>query len=55
MGFRGVVDSDWESCANSFSTGSRNDRETAALKGFMGGVDMDMASSVYHDHRCAIW
>ena len=49
-GFRGVVDSDWESVRELIQHGIANDRETAALKGFMGGVDMDMASSVYHDH-----
>ncbi|HEV8329882.1 MAG TPA: glycoside hydrolase family 3 N-terminal domain-containing protein [Steroidobacteraceae bacterium] len=49
-GFRGVVDSDWESLRELIQHGIANDRATAALKGFMGGVDMDMASSVYHDH-----
>src|SRR5689334_12471784 len=49
-GFRGVVDSDWESVRELIHHGIANDRETAALKGFMGGVDMDMVSSVYHDH-----
>jgi beta-glucosidase len=49
-GFRGVVDSDWESVRELIQHGVAVDRETAALKGFMGGVDMDMASSVYHDH-----
>jgi beta-glucosidase len=49
-GFGGVVDSDWESIRELIHHGIANDRETAALKGFMGGVDMDMVSSVYHDH-----
>jgi beta-glucosidase len=49
-GFRGVVDSDWESVRELIHHGVANDRETAARKGFLGGVDMDMASSVYHDH-----
>jgi beta-glucosidase len=49
-GFRGVVDSDWESVRELIHHGVANDRETAALKGFMAGVDLDMASSVYHDH-----
>jgi beta-glucosidase len=49
-GFRGVVDSDWESVRELIHHGIANDRETAARKGFLGGVDMDMASSVYHDH-----
>ena len=49
-GFRGVVDSDWESVRELIQHGIANDRETAARKGFLAGVDMDMASSVYHDH-----
>jgi beta-glucosidase len=49
-GFRGVVDSDWESVRELIHHGIANDRATAARKGFLGGVDMDMASSVYHDH-----
>jgi beta-glucosidase len=49
-GFRGVVDSDWESVREIIHHGIANDRETAALKAFMAGVDMDMVSSVYHDH-----
>lgn len=53
-GFRGVVDSDWESVRELIQHGTAADRETAALKGFMGGVDMDMVSSVYHDHLAAL-
>ena len=49
-GFRGVVGSDWESVRELIHHGIANDRETAARKGFLAGVDMDMASSVYHDH-----
>lgn len=49
-GFRGVVDSDWESVRELIQHGIANDRATAARKGFLAGVDMDMASSVYHDH-----
>ncbi len=49
-GFRGVVDSDWESVREVIQHGIANDRVTAARKGFLAGVDMDMASSVYHDH-----
>jgi len=49
-GFRGVVDSDWESVRELIQHGIANDRETAARKAFLAGVDMDMASSVYHDH-----
>ena len=49
-GFRGVVDSDWESVRELIQHGIANDRETAARKGFLAGVDLDMASSVYHDY-----
>src|SRR5262245_61582734 len=49
-GFGGVVDSDYESVRELIHHGIANDRETAARKGFLGGVDMDMVSSVYHDH-----
>ena len=53
-GFRGVVDSDWESVRELIHHGVAIDRETAALKGFMAGVDLDMASSVYHDHLAGL-
>lgn len=49
-GFRGVVGSDWESVRELMHHGIANDRATAARKGFAAGVDMDMASSVFHDH-----
>lgn len=49
-GFRGVVDSDWTSVAELKAHGIANDGATAARKGFLAGVDMDMASSLYHDH-----
>jgi beta-glucosidase len=49
-GFRGVVDSDWESVSELIQHGIANDGATAARKGFLAGVDMDMASSLYHDH-----
>lgn len=49
-GFRGVVDSDWESLRELIQHGIANDHATAARKGFLAGVDMDMASGVYHDH-----
>ncbi len=48
--FRGVVDSDWESVSELIQHGIANDGATAARKSFLAGVDMDMASSVYHDH-----
>src|SRR5437868_10047385 len=49
-GFRGIVDSDWTSLAELMNHGIANDGATAARKAFQAGVDMDMVSSLYHDH-----
>src|SRR2546430_8427555 len=49
-GFRGIVDSDWTSVAELMNHGIANDGATAARKAFLAGVDMDMVSSLYHDH-----
>src|SRR5712692_7245722 len=49
-GFQGMVDSDWTSVAELVAHGIANDGAAAARKAFLGGVDMDMASSLYHDH-----
>lgn len=49
-GFRGLVVSDWESITELMPHGIAADRKTAARKAFVAGVDMDMASSAYHDH-----
>ncbi|HEV3206506.1 MAG TPA: glycoside hydrolase family 3 N-terminal domain-containing protein, partial [Terriglobales bacterium] len=49
-GFRGLVVSDWSSLGELVAHGIAADAAAAAYKGFMAGVDMDMASSVYHDH-----
>ena len=49
-GFRGIVDSDWTSIAELMNHGIANDGATAARKAFQAGVDMDMVSSLYHDH-----
>jgi beta-glucosidase len=49
-GFRGVVDSDWTSIFETIAHGTANDGATAARKSFLAGVDVDMASSLYHDH-----
>jgi beta-glucosidase len=49
-GFRGIVDSDWTSIAETVAHGIANDGATAARKSLTAGVDMDMASSLYHDH-----
>jgi beta-glucosidase len=48
-GFRGVVDSDWSAVGELIPHGIANDEATAARKGFLAGVDMDMASSLYHN------
>src|ERR1700693_1803267 len=49
-GFRGIVDSDWTSVAELIAHGIANDGATAGRKSFLAGVDMDMVSSLYHDH-----
>ena len=49
-GFQGIVDSDWTSVAELVGHGVANDGATAARKAFLGGVDMDMASSLYHEN-----
>ena len=48
--FRGVVDSDWTSVSEMINHGIANDGATAARKAFNAGVDLDMVSSLYHDH-----
>jgi beta-glucosidase len=53
-GFRGVVDSDWTSILETIAHGTANDGVTAARKSFLAGVDMDMASSLYHDHLASL-
>jgi beta-glucosidase len=53
-GFKGIVDSDWTSIAELVPHGIANDGATAARKAFSGGVDMDMASSLYHDHLAGL-
>jgi beta-glucosidase len=49
-GFGGLVVSDWESIGELIPHGIANDGATAARKAFLAGVDMDMVSSLYHDH-----
>ncbi len=49
-GFRGLVVSDWNAIGELIPHGIANDGETAARKAFLAGVDMDMVSSLYHDH-----
>jgi len=49
-GFQGIVDSDYTALAELMNHGTANDGATAARKAFLAGVDMDMVSSLYHDH-----
>src|SRR5216684_3931980 len=49
-GFQGIVDSDWTSIGELIPHGIANDSATAARKAILGGVDMDMASSLYHEN-----
>lgn len=49
-GFQGIVDSDYTAVAELIPHGIANDGATAARKAFLAGVDMDMVSSLYHDH-----
>ena len=52
--FRGVVDSDWTAVAELINHGIANDGAGAARRAMLGGVDMDMESSLYHDHLAAL-
>ena len=49
-GFQGIADSDYTALAELINHGVANDGATAARKAFLAGVDMDMVSSLYHDH-----
>src|SRR5438874_1176681 len=49
-GFQGIVDGDYTALAELIAHGIANDGVTAARKAFLAGVDMDMVSSLYHDH-----
>jgi beta-glucosidase len=48
--FKGMVVSDWSSIGELVAHGIAADDATAARKAFLAGVDMDMTSSLYHDH-----
>ena len=48
--FRGFVVSDWGSVGELMNHGIANDLATAARKGFLAGVDMDMESNAYLRH-----
>lgn len=49
-GYRGLVVSDWSSIGELIPHGIAADGAMAARKAFLAGVDMDMVSSLYHDH-----
>jgi len=49
-GFRGLVVSDWNAVGELIPQGVAADETAAARKAFVAGVDMDMVSSLYHDH-----
>ena len=49
-GFKGLVVSDWNSIGELLAHGIAADGATAARKAYLAGVDMDMVSSLYHDH-----
>jgi len=49
-GFQGIADSDYTAIAELIPHGIANDGAMAARKAFLAGVDMDMVSSLYHDH-----
>jgi beta-glucosidase len=49
-GFRGLVVSDWSAVGELVAHGVATDDTAAAYKALVAGVDMDMASSAYHDH-----
>lgn len=49
-GYKGLVVSDWTAIAELIPHGIANDGATAVRKAFLAGVDMDMVSSLYHDH-----
>jgi beta-glucosidase len=49
-GFRGFVVSDWTSIGELIPHGIASNLATAAQKGFLAGVDMDMESNAYLQH-----
>jgi len=49
-GYRGLVVSDWNAVGELIPHGIAADGAAAARKAFLAGVDMDMVSSLYHDH-----
>ena len=53
-GFQGIVDSDYTAISELIAHGIGNDGATVARKAFLAGVDMDMVSSLYHDHMAQL-
>jgi beta-glucosidase len=53
-GFRGFVVSDWGSVGELIPHGVAGTLETAARKGLLAGVDMDMESNAYFQHLPAL-
>lgn len=49
-GFKGFVVSDWESVRQLIIHGFAVDEQDAALKSFLAGCDMEMASTMYEDY-----
>ena len=49
-GFHGLVVTDYGAVGELIPHGVANDGITAARKAFLAGADMDMVSSLYHDH-----
>ena len=49
-GFGGLVVSDWNAIGELIPHGIASDGATATRKAFVAGVDMDMVSSLYHNH-----
>lgn len=49
-GYKGMVVSDWQSLWEIEAHGIANDDRTAAEKGILAGVDMDMEGNLYHAH-----
>jgi len=49
LSFKGLLVSDWNAIAECITHGYSPDRKAAALQAFNAGIDVDMASRVFHD------